>query len=93
MFSNEVIVTKRFAMEYSALVQQIVDKGKRGAAEYIKTSRSPNCLDLVLDRFLNHETPINDNESIEWIKWLIAGGETPDDFTAIGELSVFYIQI
>jgi len=72
-------------MECSPRIQQILDKGKRGAAEYIKNSRSPECLDLVLDRFLSHETSIDDNEAIEWIKWLIAGGETPDDFTAIGK--------
>ena len=73
-------------MEYSRTndVQEILDKGKRGAAEYIKTTRSPEALNLLLDQILSHEVSINDNECIEWIKWLIAGGETPDDFTAIG---------
>lgn len=67
------------------IIQQIVDKGKRGAAEYIKTCRSPEILNHILDTILSHEVPVNDRESIEWIKWLIAGGETPDDFTAIGK--------
>lgn len=75
-------------MEYSSVnpnIQPIVDKGKRGAAEYIKNCRSPEILNQILDTILSHEVPINDRESIDWIKWLIAGGETPDDFTAIGK--------
>ncbi len=74
-------------MSYSPAIheQQILDKGKRGAAEYIKTCRSAEELDRLLNRILSHEISINDNESIDWIKWLMAGGETPDDFAAVGK--------
>lgn len=75
-------------MDRSSRTQHIISKGKRGAAEYIKTCRSPEYLNLVLDIILSHEMSINDNESIDWIKWLMAGGETPDDFSAIGKLSL-----
>lgn len=72
-------------MGCSPRIQQIVGKGKRGAAEYIKTSRSPEILNEILDRILSHEISINDSESIDWIRWLMAGGNTPENFTAIGK--------
>lgn len=72
-------------MGCSPRIQQIVGKGKRGAAEYIKTCRSPEILNEILDRILSHEISINDSESIDWIRWLMAGGNTPENFTALGE--------
>lgn len=70
-------------MGCSPRIQQIVGKGKRGAAEYIKTCRSPEILNEILDRILSHEISINDSESIDWIRWLMAGGNTPENFTAL----------
>lgn len=68
-------------------------KGKRGAAEYIKTCRSPEILNEILDRILSHEISINDSESIDWIRWLMAGGNTPENFTAIGEFIIYLSRI
>ncbi|XP_065200275.1 E3 ubiquitin-protein ligase Ubr3-like isoform X2 [Planococcus citri] len=69
------------AMEPPNLVQQIMDRGKKGAADYLKNCRSPELIYEVLDQFLNPDVLINNEESIDWIKWLMAGGKTPDEFT------------
>lgn len=42
-------------------------------------------LNLLLDDLLMPNKPINDPETIDWCKWLIAGGRIPDDFAQIGE--------
>lgn len=38
---------------------------------------------LLLDNLLSPVRPIADSESIEWCKWLIAGGRTPGEFASI----------
>lgn len=46
-------------------------------------------LNLLLDDLLMPDKRINDPETIDWCKWLIAGGRIPEDFAQIGELSKF----
>lgn len=77
------------AMEPPNLVQQIMDRGKKGAADYLKNCRSSELIYEVLDQFLNPDVLINNEESIDWIKWLMAGGKTPDEFTNLGEYSAY----
>lgn len=49
-------------------------------------------LNLLLDDLLMPDKRINDPETIDWCKWLIAGGRIPEDFAQIGEWSrvLFY---
>lgn len=42
-------------------------------------------LNLLLDDLLMPDKRINDPETIDWCKWLIAGGRIPEDFAQIGE--------
>lgn len=65
-------------------------KGKRGAAAYISlttgrdTGGCPPYLNELLDVLLNPSKPIDDWETIDWCKWLMAGGRTPDEFASTG---------
>jgi len=74
----------------SSDVQVLLGKGKRGAATYIglatgqDTGCCPQYLNGLLDVLLNPRKSIDDWETIDWCKWLMAGGRTPDEFANIG---------
>lgn len=73
--------------------QVLMNKGKRGAAAYIHDECSnastgegrQRHLDELLDTLLNPSIAIDDWETIDWCKWLMAGGRTPDEFTNTGK--------
>ncbi|XP_014216341.1 E3 ubiquitin-protein ligase Ubr3 [Copidosoma floridanum] len=72
----------------SASAQVLMNKGKKGAAQYILDecrsanlgSGCPHHLNELLDILLNPGEPIDNWETIDWCKWLMAGGRTPDEF-------------
>uniref|UniRef100_A0A7G3AHS3 E3 ubiquitin-protein ligase n=1 Tax=Lutzomyia longipalpis TaxID=7200 RepID=A0A7G3AHS3_LUTLO len=77
-------------MESSQLTaQKIMLKGKGAAAAFINADCTSNRgghsvhLDILLDNLLDPEKSIDNSETIEWCKWLIAGGRTPSEFSAI----------
>ncbi|XP_073970772.1 ubr3 ubiquitin ligase isoform X1 [Rhodnius prolixus] len=65
----------------------LMKKGKRGAAAFIHadcSNASPRrSLDDLLDILLNPAKAIDEWEAIDWCKWLMAGGRTPDEFSSI----------
>ncbi|XP_044253038.1 E3 ubiquitin-protein ligase Ubr3 [Tribolium madens] len=62
----------------------LMAKGKRATAAYIhadcSNSPCPQHLNAVLDSLLNPARSIDEWETIDWCKWLMAGGRTPDEF-------------
>ncbi|XP_023311445.1 E3 ubiquitin-protein ligase Ubr3 isoform X2 [Anoplophora glabripennis] len=64
----------------------LMSKGKRATAAYIhadcSNERSPQHLNEVLDNLLNPAKAIDEWETIDWCKWLMAGGRTPDEFSS-----------
>ncbi|XP_011496807.1 PREDICTED: E3 ubiquitin-protein ligase UBR3 [Ceratosolen solmsi marchali] len=72
----------------STSAQVLLNKGKRGASAYIHAecsnaalgSSCPHHLNELLDILLIPSKPIDDWETIDWCKWLMAGGRTPDEF-------------
>lgn len=52
-----------------------------------ETFTGSHYLNLLLDDLLMPDKRINDPETIDWCKWLIAGGRIPEDFAQIGEWS------
>lgn len=64
-------------------------KGKRGAASYIHNECinqvNSRHLSEILDILLNPAKAIDEWETIDWLKWLIAGGKTPDEYSALGK--------
>ena len=69
--------------------QVLMKKGKRGAAAWVaEECRNPSTassLDHLLDIILNPAKAIGEWETIDWCKWLMAGGKTPDEFALIGK--------
>lgn len=66
----------------------LLAKGKRAAAAYIhadcSNATNPQYLNEVLDNLLNPAKAIDEWETIDWCKWLMAGGRTPDEFSSTG---------
>ncbi|XP_053595393.1 E3 ubiquitin-protein ligase Ubr3 [Microplitis demolitor] len=68
----------------------LMSKGKRGAAAYIRDQycnsvagdNKQQNINELLDTLLNPGKPIDDWETIDWCKWLMAGGRTPDEFSS-----------
>ncbi|XP_047503172.1 E3 ubiquitin-protein ligase Ubr3 [Pieris napi] len=70
----------------NSTVQVLMKKGKRGAAAYIHAdcaSGLPQHLGPLLDVLLNPSKAIDEWETIDWCRWLLAGGRTPDEFSAV----------
>ncbi|CAH2096554.1 unnamed protein product [Euphydryas editha] len=70
----------------NSTAQVLMKKGKRGAAAYIHAdcaSGSPQHLGPLLDVLLNPGKAIDEWETIDWCRWLLAGGRTPDEFAAV----------
>lgn len=69
-------------------IEVLMKKDKHVAAAYIQTECSrtsiPETLYAILDVLLNPLGNIDDFETINWCKWLMAGGCTPDEFTSDG---------
>ncbi|XP_074027443.1 ubr3 ubiquitin ligase isoform X2 [Leptinotarsa decemlineata] len=67
-------------------VKVLMSKGKRATAAYIhadcSNKRNPQHLKEVLDNLLNPHKAIDEWETIDWCKWLMAGGRTPDEFAS-----------
>jgi len=74
-------------MESVTAPRALLRRGKRGAAAYVNggcsNSESLKYLGELLDVLLSPETTIEDLETIEWCKWLMAGGKTPEEFSTI----------
>ncbi|XP_058794286.1 E3 ubiquitin-protein ligase Ubr3 isoform X2 [Phymastichus coffea] len=70
--------------------QVLLSKGKRIAANHIyqefsnsgRSAGEPSNLTQILDILLSPTKPIDDWETIDWMKWLMAGGRTPDEFAS-----------
>lgn len=67
----------------------LMAKGKRATATYLhadcSNERNPQHLNEVLDNLLNPQKSIDEWDTIDWCKWLMAGGRTPDEFASTGE--------
>lgn len=71
------------------IASMIKEKGLRDGSAFINNEcvkGKTEYLNCVLDVILNPEENIDNPSNINWCKWLIAGGRTPDDFATIGEV-------
>jgi hypothetical protein len=72
-------------------------KGKRAAAAYVhadcSNSSSPQHLFDLLAVLLNPRKAIDEWETIDWCKWLMAGGRTPDDFAGTGKVALYELYL
>lgn len=79
-------------MASNSAANVLMKKGKRGAAVYVHadcaSSSSPQHLYDLLAVLLNPRKAIDEWETIDWCKWLMAGGRTPDEFASIGKVAL-----
>ena len=66
----------------------LIKKSKRSATAAFKSS--PDSLKNFLNRLLDPVKDINDSETIDWCRWLMAGGQTPEEFANEGKLKFSY---
>lgn len=68
--------------------KELRKKGKRTTASIIHQELSANgfseTLNIMLDDLLSPEKDFNDSDNIEWCKWIIASGKSPNDFSSQG---------
>lgn len=72
------------------IAAMVMQKGHRDGAAFINSecvNGKTDYLNCVLDVILNPEKNIDNLDNIEWCKWLIAGGRTPDEFASIGKVN------
>lgn len=74
--------------------QLIMQTGKLDMAKIIhnelSTTSESSTLDVLLEVLLDPEEPIDSTETIEWCKFLIAGGRKPSDFASIGKNGIYF---
>lgn len=71
------------------IASMVIQKGYSDGASFINNecvNGKREYLNCVLDVILNPEKNIDNLEHIEWCKWLIAGGRTPDEFASKGKV-------
>ena len=49
--------------------------------EVAEVAATPQHLQALLDHLLHPEKDIDDGETVDWCRWLVGGGKTPDDFS------------
>lgn len=76
-------------MAPDTLCQVILNRGKLWTAEYLKSCKSTEILNEIWENFINTDIELDNAESIEWIRYLMAGGYEPDYFTTTGEISLW----
>lgn len=76
-------------LSYIQIADIVMKMGKRSGAAFINAECMAGPpylhLDSLLDIILDPNAKIDDTQTIDWCKWLIAGGRTPTEFASIGE--------
>jgi len=72
-------------------VDVLLKRNKKAAAAYIKAEFArnfkPDYLQRLLEVLLNPLENIDKFDTVEWCRWLMAGGCTPDEFASTGKLN------
>lgn len=76
----------------SEAAEGLFKKGKRKSASSIQVECARHDkqddhkqLNQLLDILLDPRKPISDSENLDWLKWLIAGGKSPEEFAQSGK--------
>lgn len=81
----------------NSIVKMLKEKYKREAALKIQSECSENgyseTLNTLLEDLLSTDKPIDDPETIDWCKWLIAGGRLLSEFSAVGRFQIYLFML
>lgn len=82
-------------LEHLKKLRSLKLQGKKATSGMIHQELSANgyseTLNIMLDDLLSPEKLITETDNIEWCKWIIASGKSPNDFSTQGKLSIFKI--
>lgn len=88
---NQADMSAETTNENLRRVNSLKLQGRKATASLIHQELSANgfseTLNIMLDDLLNPEKPITEIDNIEWCKWIIASGKSPNDFSTQGELT------
>lgn len=74
------------------MLRSLKAQGKKATASLIHQEMSSNgyseTLDLMLEDLLTPEKNITDTDNIEWCKWIVASGRSPNDFSHQGTVFI-----
>ena len=74
------------------LPNMYLKKSKRSVITVIRAS--PDQLKDFLNNLLSPVKDINDLETIDWCRWLMAGGQTPEEFANEGRrMNFFFLSL
>lgn len=80
-------------LEHLKKLKSLKLQGKKVTASIIHQELSVNgnseTLNIMLDDLLSPDKLIADSDNIEWCKWIIASGKSPNDFSTQGKPSIF----
>ena len=72
--------------------QLLMKRGKRNLAKHFKEEasrqQSPQQLSEFIEFLLDPKKPLDDFETLDWCRWLIAGGSTYEEFAKEGNYAV-----
>lgn len=81
------------SLEHLKKLRSLKLQGKKTTASVIHQELSANghseTLNIMLDDLLSPDRVITDSDNIEWCKWIIASGKSPNDFSTQGEFGVY----
>jgi hypothetical protein len=86
---NQERMSSESPLEHLKKLRSLKLQGKKATASVIHQELSANghseTLNIMLDDLLSPDKLITDSDNIEWCKWIIASGKSPNDFSTQGK--------
>jgi hypothetical protein len=90
---NQERMSSESPLEHMKKLRSLKLQGKKATASVIHQELSANghseTLNIMLDDLLSPDKLITDSDNIEWCKWIIASGKSPNDFSTQGKNSFY----
>lgn len=92
---NQEKMSSESPSEHLRKLRNLKLQSKKATSETIHQELFANgqseTLNIMLDDLLSPDKPINETDNIEWCKWIIASGKSPNEFSTQGEFIDFSI--
>lgn len=74
--------------------RNLIRKGKIASAAFVqgvcRISSPCAVTEEIFNSVVNPTVPIHDGDLIDWCRWLIAGGQTPEEFSQTGKKATIF---
>lgn len=92
---NQERMSSDSPLEHLKKLRNLKQQGKKATATSIFQELSANghseTLNIMLDDLLSPDKPITESDNIEWCKWIIASGKSPNEFSIQG-IRIFILK-